>query len=104
MELLETIAILVGNYWKNFFLAKFDLFRHCETTPGASHGATVGAFGVIRSFGMKLYSRSVLVGAVLEAENGQLVTVMRITNKKYHFRHCETHPLGAKPASPNFTQ
>ena len=53
---------------------------------------------------MKLYSRSVLVGAVLEAENGQLVTVMRITNKKYHFRHCETHPLGAKPASPNFTQ
>ena len=36
---------------------------------------------------MKLYSRSVLVGAVLEAENGQLVKVMRIAYTKYHFRH-----------------
>ena len=29
------------NYLNKKFLAKFDLFRHCDTTTGASHGAIV---------------------------------------------------------------
>ena len=84
-------------------LAKFDLFRHCETTPGASHGAKVGVSGVTRSFGIKLYSCSGLVGAFFQAENGRFVKVMRIAYTKFHFRHCETSPRGGNPLSPNFT-
>ena len=85
-------------------LGSTDFFRHCETTPGAPHGVTGGVFGVIWSYWIRLYSWSESVGAFVQAENGRFVTVMRITNTKYHFRHCETAPRGAKTASPNFTQ
>ena len=52
---------------------------------------------------MKLYSRFVLVGAFLQAENGRLVKVMRIAYTKYHFRHFEISAGGLKPFSPNIT-
>ena len=51
---------------------------------------------------MKLYSWPGLVGDLLQAENGRIVTVMRIANTNYHFRHCETSPGVGKPVSPNF--
>ena len=73
-------------------LGKSALFRHCETTPVAPYEAMVVFFGVIGSFDIKLCSWSGLVGAFLQAENGRFVTVMRIANTNYHFRHCETTP------------
>ena len=104
MQLFETIAIVVRNIAKKKQISgKTDLFRHCETTPVTSYGAMVGVFGVIRSFGIKLYSWSCFVGVFLQAENGQFVTMMRIANTKYHFRHCETSPGLGKPVSPKFT-
>ena len=61
-------------------------------------------FGVTGSFEIKLFPWSGLVGAFLQAEIGQFVTVMRIANKKNHFRHCETSPGVGKPVSPNFNK
>ena len=52
----------------------------------------MGVFAVTRSFGIKLYSSSRLVGAFLQAENSRFVKVMRIAHTKNHFRHCETSP------------
>ena len=90
MKLLETIAIVVRITAKKKFLGKTDPFRHFETTPVASYGARVGFLGVTGSFEIKLFSWSGLVGAFLQAENGRFVTVMRIANTKYDFRHCES--------------
>ena len=70
----------------------------------ASYGAMVGFFGVTGSFEIKLYSWSGLVGAFLQAENGRFVTVMRIANTKYNFRHCESSPGVGKPVSPIFNK
>ena len=69
----------------------------------ASYGAMVGFSGVIGSYAIKMYSWSGLVGAFRQAEKGRFVTVMRIANTKYLFRHCETYPGVGKPVSPNFT-
>ena len=103
MKLLETIAIVVRIIAKKKFLGKTDPFRHCETTPVASYGARVGFFGVNGSFEIKSFSWSGLVGAFLQAENGRFVMVMRIANKKHHYRHYESSPRSRKPLSPNFT-
>ena len=102
-KLLETMAIVVRNISKKK-LGKTDLFRHCETTPVAPYEAMVVFFGVIGSFEIKLYSWSGLVGAFLQAENGRFVTVMRIANTNYHFRHCDTSPGVGKPVLPNLTK
>ena len=104
MKLFETIAIVVRYISKKNILARNDHFRHCETTPVASYGAMVIFFGVTGSFEIKFYSWFGLVGAFLQAKNGRFVTVMRIANTNYDFRHCETSPGVEKPVSPNFTK
>ena len=92
------------SYLEKKNLGKIDLFRQSETTPVASYGAMVIFFGVTGSFEIKFYSWFGLVGVFLQAENGRFVTVMRIANTKYDFRHCETSPGVEKPVSPNFTK
>ena len=79
---------------------KIGNFRHCETTLEGGYKGSWGFFRGLIVVTLVSWTNLCLglkpVGPFLQGEIGPFVTVIRITNTKFYFRHCETPPGGSK--------